>query len=115
MTAESRAGHFEIRLEFAVQSILTDALLVEGGVFPQEFYVGFHIDIEMGAVGTQAGVQSRGAARSKVAADVRCAEEHNLGFVLCHKVAYELCVRVSGIVVQQGRLADVDLVRAVTA
>ena len=64
----------------------------------------------MGAVGAQTGVQAGGAAGRQIAADVGGAHQQSLGLALHDHVADDLGVSVGGVVLQQGMLADDDLV-----
>ena len=69
----------------------------------------------MGAVRAQAGVETSRAAGSQVTADVGGADQESLRLGLLDDVADDLGIGVGVVHLQQGALADIDLVRAVAA
>ena len=85
VTAESRTGHLQVAGDVMRLLVdhhgaqLLDALLGQRGGFLQEALVVGHIDVQVGAVRAQTGVQAGGAAGSQIAADVGGAEQQHLG------------------------------------
>ena len=93
VTAESGTGHLQVAIHGMGLAVdhhgaqLLDALLGQGGGFLQEALVVGHVDVQVGAVGAQAGVQTGGAAGSQVTADVGGAEQQHLGLDLLNGLA----------------------------
>ena len=111
VAAESRTGHLQVAV------LIVEGLLgqVDGGALRQELDVLLGVDVQVGGVSGQAGVQTGGTAGAQVAADVGRADQQHLGLVLVDHIADHLGVSVGGVVLQQGALADHDLVCAVAA
>ena len=110
VAAEGRAGHLEVGVFLKLGVVHID---VRG--FAQEVLVLLDIDIEVGAVGGQAGVQAGRAARAKVAAEVGRADEDDLGLFVHDEIAQGLGVAVGGVVLQQRAVDVKDAVGAVAA
>ncbi len=72
-------------------------LLGQRGGFLQEALVVGHIDVQVGAVRAQTGVQTGCAAGSQVAADVGGAEQQHLGLQLLNGLHDHLGVGVGGV------------------
>ena len=121
MTAEGGTGHLQVAGDVMRLLVdhhgaqLLDALLGQRGGLLQEALVVGHIDVQMGAVRAQTGVQAGGAAGSQVAADVGGAEQQDLGLEGFYHIHNDLGIAIRGIVLQQGIAADIDLVRTVAA
>ena len=81
----------------------------------QEALVDAHVHVQVGAVSAQAGVQTGGAAGGQVTADVGGADQEGLGLQLLADLTDDVGISVGGVVLQQGMLADIDLVGAVAA
>ena len=111
VAAESRTGHLQVAV-LVVESLLGQ---VDGRALGQEVHVLLGVDVQVGGVGGQAGVQPGGAAGAQVAADVGRADQQHLGLVLVDHIADHLGVGVGGVVLQQRALADQNLVCAVAA
>ena len=111
VAAEGRTGHLQV----PVLHVPLLAVHVQGGSLPQELDVVGHVDIQVGAVGAQSGVQPGRAAGSQVTADVRRADQESLGLQLLNDVADDLGIGVGVVDGQHRALADIDLVRAVAA
>ena len=88
---------------------------IHGGGGLQEGLVLLHIHIQVGAVGGEAGVQSRRAAGAQVTADIGRADEHDLGLLFHYHIADDLGIGIGGVVLQQGVLTYDDPVGAVAA
>ena len=93
MAAESGTGHLQVAGHIVILTVdlhgaqLLDALLGQGGSFAQEVLVVGHVDVQVGAVGAQTGVQAGGAAGGQVTADVGGAEQQHLGLELLNGLA----------------------------
>ena len=111
VTAESRTGHLQV----AVLHIPLLAVNVQSGGLTQELDVVGHIDVQVGAVSAQAGVQTSGAAGRQVAADVGSTDQEGLGLHLLDDVADDLGVGVGVVHSQQGALAHDHLIGTVAA
>ena len=103
LTHDLRGGH------------AVDLGLGQRGSAAQEVLVDGHVNVEVGAVGAETGVQTGCAAGAEVTADVGRADEEGLGLHLGDDVADDLGIGVGGVGSQQGALADNDLVGAVAA
>src|SRR5699024_11007321 len=111
VAAEGRTGHLQVAV-LVVEGLLGQ---VDGRALGQEVHVLLGVDVQVGGVGGQAGVQPGGAAGAQVAADVGRADQQHLGLVLVDHIADHLGVGVGGVVLQQRALADQNLVCAVAA
>ena len=111
MTAESGTGHLQVDV-FHLPLHVID---LQGGAGAQEVEILVHVDVQMRAVGGQAGVQTGSQTGSQVAADVGGADEEDLGLLLMDHVSDDVRVRVGGVVGQTGIVADDDAVGAVAA
>ena len=110
MAAESGTGHLQVGA-----LIKLHVIHIHGGGGLQEGLVLLHIHIQVGAVGGQAGVQSRRAAGAQVTADIGGADEHDLGLLFHYHIADDLGIGIGGVVLQQGVLTYDDTVGAVAA
>ena len=94
---------------------LLDALGGQSGSFLQEALVDGHINVQVGAVSAQARVQASCAPGSQVTADVGGAEEQDLGLNVLHCLGDDLGICISSVVLQQGAVIHIHLVRAIVA
>ena len=121
MTAESGTGHLQVAIHGMGLAVdhhgaqLLDALLGQGGGFLQEALVVGHVDVQVGAVGAQAGVQTGGAAGSQVTADVGSTKQQHLGLDLLNGLHDHLGIGIGGEILQQGGVVHINLVRAILA
>ncbi|MPM63049.1 hypothetical protein SDC9_109927 [bioreactor metagenome] len=121
MSAERRTGHLQVAGHVVLLAQhhggahAIDLLGGQSGGLTQEVLVVVHLHVQVRAVRAQAGVQTRGAAGAEVTADVGRAEQHDLRLVLLDHLADGGGVAVGGVVLQQGMVTDIDLVRAVAA
>ena len=121
VTAESGTGHLQVAGHIVGLTVdhhgaqLLDALLGQGGSFAQEALVVGHVDVQVGAVRAQTGVQASRAAGGQVTADVGGAEQQHLGLQLLNGLHDHLGVGIGGEVLQQGGIIDIDLVCAILA
>ena len=121
VTAKSGTGHLQVAghvMRLAVDhhgAQLLDALLGQSGCLAQEALVVGHVDVQVGAVRAQTGVQAGRAAGRQVTTDVGSTKQQHLGLQLLNGLHDDLGVSVGGEVLQQGGVVDVDLVRTVLA
>ena len=121
MTAESGTGHLQVAVHGMGLPVdhhgaqLVDAVLGQSGGFLQEVLIVGQVDVQVGAVGAQTGVQTGGAAGSQITADVGGAEQQHLGLDLLHGLHDHLGIGVGGEVLQQGGVVHINLVRAILA
>ena len=109
VAAEGGTGH----LQALVLIVPLGLVHVDGGVLAEELDVLLGVDVQAGAVGGQTGVETGCAAGRQIAADVGRAEEKDLGLVFTDDVADDLGIRVGGVLLETGILADDDLIGAV--
>ena len=92
VAAESGTGHLDVTGDIVILTVdlhgtqLLDTLLSQRGSLTQEVLVDGHIDVQMGAVGAQTGVQASCAAGSQITADVGGTEQQDLRLDLLHSV-----------------------------
>ena len=110
VAAECRAGHLQVGVLFELGVVHID---VGGGA--QEVLVLLNVDIQMGAVSSQAGVQAGCAAGAKVTAQVGSADQHDLRLLLHDEIAQSLGIAIGGVVLQQGAVDVVNAVSTVAA
>ena len=121
VAAESGTGHLDVTGDIVILTVdlhgtqLLDTLLSQRGSLTQEVLVDGHIDVQMGAVGAQTGVQASCAAGGQITADIGSAEQQDLGLDLLHGIGDDLGVGIGGVVLQQGAVVDIDLVGTVAA
>ena len=102
VTAESGTGHLQVAGHIVGLTVdhhgaqLLDALLGQGGSFLQEALVVGHVDVQVGAVRAQTGVQAGRAAGGQVTADVGGAEQQHLGLQLLNGLYDHLGVGIGG-------------------
>ena len=82
MAAECRAGHLQVAV-FHIELLLGQ---VDSGALLQEIDVLCSVDVQMGSISGQAGVQTSCAAGAQIAADVGCADQQDFGLVLVASV-----------------------------
>ena len=75
---------------------LLDALLGQSGGLAQEALVVGHVDVQVGAVRAQTGVQASRAAGGQVTANVGGAEQQHLGLQLLNGLHDHLGVGIGG-------------------
>ena len=90
VAAEGRTGHLQV----PVLHVPLLAVHVQRGGLAQELDVVGHVDVQVGAVSAQAGVQTGGAAGRQVTADVGGADQEGLGLHLLDDVADDLGIHL---------------------
>ena len=112
MAAECRTGHLQVAV-LTVEGVQLS--LRQSGSLLEECSVLLNVNVEVGAVCGQTGVQASCAARAEVTADVGSGDQEDLRLLGHNGVADNLCVSIGGVGIEQVALANENLISAVSA